>query len=271
MIKLFKIRASAASKIMAGEIGLTAKQLIRFTELRDRANTPGAKALTDNMKEELAELLKKHTYPELPKGAKTYCELWVKQQIYKRKKEFTSKQTEKGNLVELDSFPRIAAHLKLESFDKNDEFFENDFMHGTPDIVLEEPVIDAKNSWDCFSFPLFDDEVPYDENYWQGQVYMELTGKKEALFVYVLSDTPEKLIINEAKSYCYRNGFEMSPEWVDEFRERMTYPTIDEKYKIKVFKVERNDADINAIAERVKMCRAYIATLEKSQQIESAF
>jgi len=198
----------------------------------------------------------------LPAGAKTYCELWVKQQIYGRRKEFTSKQTEKGNIVEIASFEKIRQHFGLEKLDRNDEYFENEFATGTPDCITSF-IIDAKNSWDCFSFPLFDDEIPSDDNYFQGQVYMWLTDLQMAQFVYVLSDTPEKLIHQEAKSYCYRNGIELSPEIVQEFKERMTYPNIDEKYKIKTFQVDRSDADIEFIKQRVLLCREYIKTIVK--------
>ena len=196
----------------------------------------------------------------LPVGAKTYCEQWVKQQIYSRRKEFTSKYTIKGDMVEESSLPVIANYLGIEKLSKNDEYFENEFATGTPD-ALTDYIIDAKNSWDCFSFPLFDDEVPSDDNYWQGQVYMWLTGKQLAKFVYVLSDTPEKLIQQEAKSYCYKNGYDLSPEIVDEVRERMTYGNIDPKYKIKVFDVVRNDEDIKLIETRVLLCREYINSL----------
>jgi hypothetical protein len=199
----------------------------------------------------------------LPVGAKTYCEQWVKQQIYQRRKEFTSKFTAKGEMVELESFKTIGKHLKIELLVKNDEYFENDFASGSPDCLPGEIVIDAKNSWDCFSFPLFDDEIPNDDNYYQGQIYMWLTGLKMAKFVYVLSDTPEKLIQQEAKSYCYKAGYDLTPEIVDEMRERMTYANIPDEYKIKVFDVVRNDDDIEFIKQRVILCREYIKTLVK--------
>jgi hypothetical protein len=196
----------------------------------------------------------------LPAGAKTYCETWVKQQIYGRRKEFTSKYTEKGIEVELESFGVIAKHLNIE-VTKNDEYFENDFATGTPDIITPNFIVDAKNSWSCFTFPLFDDEIPKDDNYFQAQVYSWLTGINHSKFIYLLSDTPEKLIQQEAKSYCYKNGYDLTPEIVDEMREQMTYGNIAPEYKIKVFDVEESKEDIAFLEQRVLLCREYIKTL----------
>jgi hypothetical protein len=41
----------------------------------------------------------------------------------------------------------------------------------------------------------------------------------------------------------------------------MTYGDTPKKYKIKVFDVERNDAGIEEIKTRVKLCREYIQEL----------
>ena len=55
-MKEFKIRCSAISKIMAGEIGLTEVQIARVNELSSRRNGAG-KPLTDNMNAELDKLV----------------------------------------------------------------------------------------------------------------------------------------------------------------------------------------------------------------------
>lgn len=269
----FKIRASAAGAIMAGTVGLTEVQQKRLEELtlrevQSKAGNKAFKPLTLNMEKELEGLLIKKDNPEPPQGAKTYCELWLKQNIYQRRKEFTSKQTEKGNWVEEHSLGMIAKHLGLQELSKCDEYFENDFMTGNPDVLLDEFGIDAKNPWDCFTFPLFDDKLPEDDYFWQGQQYMALTGRNLWKFVYVLSDTPVHLIKNEARNYCYKNGVELCPEIMDEFTARMTYPDIPEQYKIKVFDVHRDENAIRRIEERVVLCRKYIKQLTQPQAVE---
>lgn len=256
-MKEFRIRASSIGDIMTGTIGLTEVQQNKLNELQAKK---AIKPLTAIQEGELNRLLEKEKNPDYPVGLKTFCEVWLKQKLYKRKKEFTSKYTEKGDAVEQESLIKIKDHLGLASISKNDEYLENQYIHGTPD-VNESLLIDAKNSWDCFTFPLFETELPEDKYYWQGQGYMALTGKDECHFAYVLCDTPEHLIRNEAKSFCYRSGYEMSPDIMEDFKNKMTYSDISDELKIKVFTVKRNDSDIQKIYERVKCCRTYLGYL----------
>lgn len=190
--------------------------------------------------------------------AKTFVETWIKEQIYNSRKEFSSKQTQKGNECEDDSIDFIAEILELGMLMKNDQYFENDFITGTPDIVLPDCIIDAKNSWDCFTFPLFEDDVPNKDYDWQLQGYMWLTGKTEAKLIYILSDTPAHLIEKEAYWWCKNNGYdELDMDVFMKFAERMTYKDVDNNYKFKIFEIQRDDAKIQAIQERVILCREY--------------
>ena len=54
---------------------------------------------------------------------------------------------------------------------------------------------------------------------------------------------------------------ELEAEIYEEFKAKMTYSDIPDKYKIKVFNSARNDNRIKAIEERVILCREYIETL----------
>src|SRR4051812_20906225 len=95
-------------------------------------------------------------YPEkkeLPTGAKTYLHKWLTEQLYDRTKTFTSKYTEKGNTMEDEAINYLANYYGWGLVSKNDEFFKNDVMMGTPDLVLASLIPDIKNSWDCFTFP----------------------------------------------------------------------------------------------------------------------
>ena len=196
---------------------------------------------------------------ELSQTAKSHCDLWLREQIYHRKYEFKSKQTDKGNLVEASSIDFIADQLGLGILSKNEERFENDYMTGTPDILLPDMVIDAKNSWDCFTFPLFATEIPNKDYWWQGQGYMELTGRERFKLVYVLSDTPERLIRKEAYFFAKDNGYgDVTDELFKRFHDRMTYQDIPNSLKIKVFEFGKDVNAPNRIKEQVEKCRIYI-------------
>ena len=200
----------------------------------------------------------------LSKTTQSYLQTWFKEQLYNRHKQFSSKYTDKGNIMEDNSLDFIAEQLGYGMLLKNEDYFSNDFMTGTPDVILKDHIIDVKNSWDNFTFPLFETEVPNKDYFYQAQGYMALTDLDSFKLIYVLSDTPINLIEAEARKYCYANGYEPNDEDVlNEFIERMTYKDIDAKYKIKVFEIKRCNETIKAIEERVIECRNYINQLKE--------
>jgi len=194
---------------------------------------------------------------ELSQTTKSYCELWLKEQLYSRKKEFTNKYTEKGNICEDNSLDFIASQLDLGFLFKNEDYFENEYLTGTPDVNMNF-LIDVKNSWDCFTFPLFDDKI--DPKYYaQGQGYMDLTGKNEYKLIYVLSDTPEHLINREAYYFAKNNGFdEIDEDIYSEIKKYMTYSDVPDNLKIKIFEFKKDEDYIKSVYEQVKKCRKYI-------------
>ena len=248
-MKLFKIRCSAIGQIM-GRVELTDAQLKAMDTLQSK-DVP----LTVKQADTLEELTYKHENPELPKTAKTFLQNWVKEQIYDRRNEFSNKYVDKGIAVENNSIDFIGEQLDLGFVIKNKEQFEDDFKTGEPDVLLADVVIDAKNSFDCFTFPLYEEEIPTEGYAWQLQGYMGLTGKKSAKLVYTLMDTPKHIIEKEFK---WNNRHELDYE---DFEKQYLYEHIDPKYRIKVYDVARDDEKIKAIDERVMLCRKYIETL----------
>lgn len=198
------------------------------------------------------------------KTGETYCQNWLKEQIYKTEHTFTSKYCDKGNICEDESIDFIAEQLGYGFLMKNEEFKQNEYVTGTADIVLPDTIIDAKNSWDCFTFPLFEDKIPNNDYYYQLQCYMWLYDKPQAKLCYVLSNTPLGLIESEAYKWCKSKGYdELDSDILQKFIHKMTYNEIEPKYKIKTFDVLRDEETIKLITERVNECRVYIETLLK--------
>lgn len=254
-MEIFKIRASAAGLITTGTMGLTEAQEAKLETLSSKPK------LTDIQAKDLSDLQYKKLFPELPRTAKSYCEKWLKEKLYNRKIEISTKYTEKGITVEEQSINFIADQLGYGMLSKNEEHRENDFFTGTPDIVVPKEVLDAKNSWDFPTFPLFETEIPEPDYYWQGQVYMKLFDKQKFRLVYTLMDTPDFIIDSEAKKFCFKNGIDLDECDYQSFYDRMTYSDIQDELKIKVFEVDRNDDDIALLEQRVIECRKYIAKL----------
>jgi len=199
---------------------------------------------------------------ELSKTAQSFCQTWLKEQLYNRRNEFSSKYTQKGNEVEDNSLDYIAEQLDLGMLLKNEEYFESNFLTGTPDAILKDYLIDVKNSWDCFTFPLFETEIPNKDYFYQAQCYMHLTNRKSYKLIYVLSDTPNHLIEKDAYWWCKNNGYdELDGDIFEQFVDKYTYKNINDKLKIKVFNIEYDESVIEAIYDRVAMCREYIEQL----------
>lgn len=176
----------------------------------------------------------------LSETCKTYLETWVKEQIYGEKKEIKSKYLTKGTEVEQIAIEYYSEIKDLGFLLPNTDHFENEFMTGTPDLILGDFVLDFKSSWDCFTFPLFDTEP--EKYYWmQLQGYMALTGKDSAKLVYTLQNTPEELTWGEPKDYS----------------------EIESRFRIKEFGFQFDSVFIQSVKDRVQLCRVYVEEITR--------
>ena len=197
----FKIRASASGKIM--------------TNARSKS-----------------ELLSETT--------KTYVKEWLIEKIYGIRKEIKSKYLTKGLKLEDTAIDKTIEWLDLPFTLKNEKFFEDDFFCGTPDLIVDNVVYDIKCSWDAFTFPLFENEIPNKDYFYQLQVYMHLTGCKKAVLTYVLLNTPEELT----------------------YEDKHNYDNMDKKYRIKTFEIDYSEEVIADLQQRVTNIREYLKTIK---------
>lgn len=198
------------------------------------------------------------------KTGETFLKKWYLEQKYNRKKEFWANQIEKGLRVEPIGIEMLSKYEGIEMY-KNDEWFSNDFLNGTPDVIYNEKIVDIKSSWDIFSFPWFEKELPNKDYYWQLQGYMSLTGHSKAAIAYCLIDTPQPIIALELKKLYYQSGGVSeywTPESNDSLAENYKFNDIPEEDRIKIFEVERDEAAIKLIEERVKICREFLKEIK---------
>jgi hypothetical protein len=198
----------------------------------------------------------------LSQTAKTYIQELVLEDVYGIKKEFSSRYTDKGNIQEDESIELAARVLDLPFCTKNDEYFENDYIKGTPDLVLDDEIIDIKTSWDGTTFPWFADELPEKNYYWQLIGYMWLTGRKNGRIVYCLVDTPEDIVLDEIRRTSWKKfELEVSDQTEKEVRAKHEFGHIPEGLRVKEFKIEYSDASVNKIIEKIKDAKEYYNTL----------
>lgn len=270
----FKIRASAAYEICAGTIGLTEKQQVKFNELTER-KIANVKPLTANMEKELEELIFRLKNTEPTSGMQTYCKNWLKEHLYKRRKQIKNRYLSKGNETEEDGFTLMALEKKLGMVKQNAIFKSNEFAMGTCDLFHDGVIYDHKASWDLSTFPMFEKEIPDDKYDWQGNTYDWLYGAKKHIICYTLIDCPESVFYNEIKWLSDDNEKQKiavnliyTKEYFDAMKsrhfnsaEKIDFVEIPRNKRIKSFEFEYSQAKTDELIKRVKMCRKFIETL----------
>lgn len=188
---------------------------------------------------------------------------WLIEKRFNRKFDFSNKFTQKGLIVEDDSIDLVAEVFNYGMLIKNEVNFSNDYLTGTPDLILKDKTIDIKSSWNVQTFPLFNEKLDK-AYYYQGLGYMDLTGKRKHEVIYVLSNTPIHLIEREAWNFCRNNGIEeLDADIFDEFNKAMTFDDIDVSMRVKKYSFEYDENEVKSIYSRVEECREYIKTLLK--------
>lgn len=169
----------------------------------------------------------------LSETTKTYLKEWATEQVFGYRKDISNKYLERGIQQEDEAIDFAIQVLDLPFAMKNEQLFEDDFFLGTPDLIVNDTVYDIKCSWNCHTFPFFETEIPTAGYYSQLQVYMHLTGLKKAVLTYVLLD-------NETIGHSYQ---------------------VDDKLRLKTFKIDYNEELIQTLTERVKEARNFLNNL----------
>ena len=256
-----KIRASSLGKIMSDDPKnkITEKQLITLDGLLSKIK------LTDKQAE-LRDvlLLKRDSKPELSTGAKTYIrELWLEENFGIRQ-EINSCYIDKGNQVEDLSIELAETMLELGRMYKNDEYFENNYVKGTPDVVTDTHIIDVKSSWSAATFPFFDETLSNKNYEWQLKAYMWMSNIHKAFLSYCLVPTPDVLVEDEMRRISWKRGEagEVSQEVENEVRAFHNLEAIPIINRIKSFEVTLNSDDIVKMRDKVTLAREYYNTLK---------
>jgi len=206
----------------------------------------------------------------LSETTKEYCrEVYINVK-YGRKKDITNKYIQKGLMVEEDSIT-LLSRFKKQMFRKNETRLQNEYITGTPDLFIGENieeaihVIDAKSSWDIFTFYKAKSEEINKLYYWQLQSYMWLTGAKSADLVYCLINTPDVLITDQKRKFMWNAGIldenPITDEVFAEIEKDCLFDDIPLSERIHIKPVEYCESDIERLKIRIEDCRDYIESL----------
>ena len=198
----------------------------------------------------------------LSKTCKSYLQELAIEEMYGIKKEFSSRFTDKGIEVERESIDLVQEVSDYGFMYKNEEFFENDFLTGTPDVNTDNILLDVKSSYDASTFPFFAEDIPNKDYYYQLQGYMALCNKRKSVLAYCLVNTPFQIVEDEVRRAHWKEHLiDESEELRADVEARHNFDHIPPEKRIKTFEVRYDKEVVKAIYDRVKECREYYKKL----------
>ena len=241
---------------------ITEKQLDELNKLLDKPH------YTQPQLDKIADLTaKRDAKPELSETGKKEIQKIVLFDKYGIEKDFSTKQMEKGIQNEPISIEMASEVLGWFDVTENKKRLFNEWVCGEPDVLTPSLLADVKSSWDGLTFPWFKDENPTKAYFYQMQTYMWLTGRNECELVFVLTDTPEQMLIDMIQREIWRSlgnpkFAEMSQSEIEtmiesRIREINTYSQIPIEKRVKQYIIKKDDAVIEKIKKRVEMAREY--------------
>lgn len=187
-------------------------------------------------------------------------------EVYGRKKDITTKQMDKGILAENDSI-KLLSLVEGEFFFKNEEQLENEWFCGHPDLILDKDgqiqCYDIKTSWELDSFMPKLIEEPDKSYVAQLNCYYSLLSAQGGAIAYCLVSAPQQIIEQEKRSLLFRMNVatEFAPEYLiaaEELEKLMVFEDIDERERVIVQKVPKDDELIEKMKAKVPILRQWL-------------
>jgi len=202
----------------------------------------------------------------LGETAKTLVkDLWLKNNYGYRERIMTDEMY-KGLICEQDSMALVQSVLGGEFRKRFNQRIENDYIIGTPDIVLEHEdcIEDVKTSYTLKTFMNAELTPTY---HTQGQCYMWLTGKRNYRLIYCLVPTPSEIILNEQKRLFYKFDCNEENKDYQEMCEQLEHNNslilkLPIEQRVKVFNFGYNEEHIEKLKVQIDKARIFYNSLK---------
>lgn len=200
---------------------------------------------------------------------KTYLNELFIGETYGIQKEITSKYFEKGIICEQDGRDFLKRALYPRSFiPKNRVRIHNEYIHGEPDVVMQDYHYDIKNAYDLFTFGKAQLTHDYE---WQVKGYTMLLDEKPGRLLYIIADMSDVLLADEEKKLFYQGKFltmesEAYQQACEELRKKYSYSHIPLEERFKLFEVPYTEQDRVTIIKSVEMARSYLQSLQDERE-----
>jgi hypothetical protein len=171
---------------------------------------------------------------------------------------------DKGNECEQDSMDLVTQVIEGGFRSRFNTKLQNEYVIGTPDIVLDDCVEDIKTSWNLKTF--FNAELSK-MYFTQAQCYMWLTGKEKYRLIYSLVPTPQSMVLNECEKLVYKYGKNYDNEdYIKECqqiqRNNDLIKDLPIEKRVKVFAFDYDPAYIETLKGKIEKAREYYNTLK---------
>lgn len=91
---------------------------------------------------------------------------------------------------------------------------------------------------------------------------MDLVGCDNFNLVYVLTDTPDKLIQQEVSKIIYKASEDISREEVENaVRKELTFSDVPFEKRIKIFNIKHDPDIIQKAKDKIDLCREYYKSI----------
>lgn len=212
----------------------------------------------------------------LSTGAKTFLKrAYAKMKYNKRSATefYDIKQLIKGTKSETLAINMLST-LDGRDYLKNTQKLNNGYISGTPDLFLgpsvsqSDYVIELKASWDIDSFYQNMETEIKQSYWWQLQAYMWLTGASIGELSYCLVTTPPHLLKDEQDRLYKKMGVKSrkDPRYLkaaEKMLQNLNYDDIPIQERRLPFQVERDEAAIARIPQKVEVARKYLQEIEE--------
>lgn len=247
--------------------GITNKATKGYTSAEERVNKLNQEFETKliEINQSIRDLQPRANDIFLSKTCKSYLIKVYIQEKYGRRDDLTNRYVKKGNQAEDNS---IAILNEVDDvfpfYEKNTIRMFDDFKQGECDIFHDEKkILDAKSSWDLFTFMPKTAEELNSDYWWQGQIYMDLWDVDEYEVCYILTDTPDGIIADEQKRLLYAMGTNKKDtqayaEGCKELEYNLKYSDIPIQERVFKIAVKRDRSAIERLHERIKECRTWL-------------
>ncbi len=139
---------------------------------------------------------------------------------------------------------------------------QNDWIIGTPDLILKNKIVDIKTSYDIFTFTDITEKDGLSRYQWQVRAYCWLLNKPAGELAFCNTSHSPEFLEREFKKRSWGMDEKQLFDLENWLQKRFVYDGITIQNRVKIFQVNFNPvSDVQLLQKRLTMCREYLNSL----------